>query len=227
MTGEELMEASMLGLDDTFEFRCKACGKCCKQRQDLLLTPYDVFRIASHFRKTPMEIIEKYCEVYEGESSHMPVVRVLPVGVDDSCPFLYDRKCRIQIKKPVVCRVYPLARMFAADNEVEGTSRYYFNTTGCKHEPRTYTVREWIGDVASEEAEQSGKLWTEVMAFLYPHVLRIKEKSEEVQDAIFQALFGALYLTYETDKPFITQLQENFEKLKSLFEELERFYNED
>ena len=51
-----------LGLDDTFQFRCKGCGKCCTHREDVLLTAYDLFRIARYFGRSPAEILSRYCE---------------------------------------------------------------------------------------------------------------------------------------------------------------------
>ena len=35
----DYMMSHKMGLDDTFRFHCKACGKCCKNREDVLLTP--------------------------------------------------------------------------------------------------------------------------------------------------------------------------------------------
>ena len=106
MTAEEIKDIKLLGLDDTLPFSCKACGKCCKDRHDLVLTPYDVFRIAKYFNRKTGEIIESYCEVYEGRDSHIPVVRVLPRPPDSGCPFLRNRKCSVEPLKPILCRSY-------------------------------------------------------------------------------------------------------------------------
>ena len=38
------MEKMKLGADDTFRFSCKQCGKCCINRDDIILTPFDLFR---------------------------------------------------------------------------------------------------------------------------------------------------------------------------------------
>ena len=34
-----------IGLDDTFTFHCTQCGKCCIHREDILLSPKDLFNI--------------------------------------------------------------------------------------------------------------------------------------------------------------------------------------
>ena len=42
------LDKMKIGLDDTFKFNCTLCGKCCKDREDILLTPRDIFRLAKH-----------------------------------------------------------------------------------------------------------------------------------------------------------------------------------
>ena len=36
------LDKMKIGLDDTFKFNCTMCGKCCKNREDILLTPRDL-----------------------------------------------------------------------------------------------------------------------------------------------------------------------------------------
>lgn len=216
MSGEELENLRTLGLDDTFEFRCTACGKCCKHREDIILTPYDTYRLAEFFGRTTQEIVETYCEAYEGGKSHFPVVRVLPVPPDNACPFLRNRKCVVHAKKPVLCRVYPLARILG-----EGSPKYYFNGSSCKREPRTVTVRDWIADVAGEECERAGELWRDVVNAVYPVVSpRMPTYSAETRRLITQSLIFVLWLSYDMEKPFLPQLEENFREVQKLLDRL-------
>ncbi len=151
-----------MGLDDTFQFRCKACGKCCKNREDVLLTPYDLFRIARYLGRTPSEIINQYCDTYIGPDSHLPVVRIRPIPPDNSCPFLRNKKCIVHQDKPMVCAVYPLARI-AQPGE---PAPFYVLQPGnpCGGTDRTVTVRQWLGHLCSEEGEQTGMMWGELIA---------------------------------------------------------------
>ena len=50
----ENLESMTIGLDDTFRFHCTACGKCCINREDILLNPRDLFRIAKYLNKMPV-----------------------------------------------------------------------------------------------------------------------------------------------------------------------------
>lgn len=99
-----------IGLDDEFRFRCTMCGKCCRNRHDILLNPYDLFRLSVGLDMKPLEICKRYCHVYAGETSRIPIVRLLPVGVDERCPFLLGNRCSVNSFKPNVCALFPLGR---------------------------------------------------------------------------------------------------------------------
>lgn len=69
-----------IGLDDIFVFHCTQCGKCCIHREDILLSPKDLFHIAKKLKITPEVALAQYCETYLGRNSHIPVVRLKPQG---------------------------------------------------------------------------------------------------------------------------------------------------
>lgn len=216
MSDADIDNLETLGLDDTFNFQCRACGKCCKNRNDILLTAYDVFKIAKSLGRTPEEIIERYCEVYEGHTSHFPIVRLLPVPPDNSCPFLRNKKCSVHDKKPTVCRVYPLARIYESD----GRSKYYLNGSYCKHEPRPVTVREWIGDVATDESEDAGRLWRDILFTIIPHIHPDKFSDPVLKrQEVLGILVDVLWLSYDTQKSFVPQLESKIEIIKNIFRE--------
>ena len=41
-----------IGIDDAFQFGCKQCGKCCINREDILLNPKDLYNIAKELGLT-------------------------------------------------------------------------------------------------------------------------------------------------------------------------------
>ena len=63
-----------IGPDEPFPFHCVQCGKCCVHREDILLNPQDLFRMAKHLGQTPKDVVIHYCEVYTGPDSRMPPV---------------------------------------------------------------------------------------------------------------------------------------------------------
>ena len=48
----------LIGLDDTFSFKCRGCGKCCKNREDILLNTRDLFNIAATLKLTICQVLE-------------------------------------------------------------------------------------------------------------------------------------------------------------------------
>ena len=56
---EELIQELMknpIGKDETFYFKCRQCGECCKNRVDILLSPFDLCRIAKALGKHLHEV---------------------------------------------------------------------------------------------------------------------------------------------------------------------------
>ena len=104
----EIMEAEKMSPQDTFRFRCDSCGKCCRNRGDILLNPHDIVRMQKYLELSLKEILDIYCEAYIGESSRVPIVRLRHAAV---CVFLMHGKCLIQEAKPSVCVLYPLGRI--------------------------------------------------------------------------------------------------------------------
>ena len=56
---EELMKKP-LRADDEFYFRCDQCGECCKDRIDILLSPFDLCRMAKAVDEPLPEVLNKY-----------------------------------------------------------------------------------------------------------------------------------------------------------------------
>ena len=62
-----------IGTDEHFRFHCKQCGKCCINREDILLNPKDLYNISKELGLAPRDTIAQYCEVYLGQNSRIPM----------------------------------------------------------------------------------------------------------------------------------------------------------
>ena len=103
-------EKMKIGVDEPFKFHCTMCGKCCIHREDILLTPKDLYNMAKELKITPNDFVSQYCDVYVGEASRIPIVRIQPRGTIKRCPLLKDRKCAVHNAKPTVCAMFPIGR---------------------------------------------------------------------------------------------------------------------
>lgn len=70
-------ELPLLKRNEKFNFACVQCGECCRNRDDILLNPFDVFRlrrekknVASGFCRKVLRILHgKYFEAAANENS--------------------------------------------------------------------------------------------------------------------------------------------------------------
>lgn len=203
----EYMNKNKLGLNDTFQFGCKGCGKCCKHREDIILTAYDLFRIAKYLGRSMDDVIERYCEAYTGDNTHFLRVRAKPVPPNNACPFQRGKKCIIHPAKPLVCAT-PLGRSYMLGRE----DPIYFlrPEINCGKMDETNTVRNWLGGFSTEEAERAGKLWTDVSLDLVDALRKEWSTLNPTQKhELENAQFNMLYRLYDPDKPFISQFINN------------------
>ena len=209
---------SACGLDATFTFGCKKCGRCCKHRTDIILNPEDIFRIAQYFQRRPIEIIERYCNMDTRNTSKLPYVYIKPDGQDEACPFLREKKCIIHKAKPVMCAIYPLGRLISLEKmKVE----YIIQATHCGNGQETYTVREWITKFGYENDDEFFFLYQDILLFLGGFMIEYKEKlTRRTINNLYYTMKSYLYLEYDIKQPFLPQFKSNVHKLKLIIEDL-------
>ena len=217
-------ERMKIGLDDTFKFDCKICGKCCIHREDILLNPKDVYNMSKELNLTTEDLVEKYCEAYIGSDSRIPIIRLLPRGSVNRCPLLKDRKCMVHQSKPTVCGMYPIGRCLvlagktAADIDLDSV-QYIFNRPDCKgsEATETHTVREWLESFGIPVKDEFFIKWQKMVMEMGTVFRKIEKKvSEKTLEMLWNAAFIGLYLHYDTKLDFMSQFDENAQKFTEL-----------
>lgn len=228
----EHIDQMTVSLDDTFRFRCSQCGKCCIHREDILLSPYDLYKIAGELQLNPIEVCKRYCEPYIGSNSRLPIVRLMPQGAVQRCPFLKNQKCSIHKAKPAVCAMFPLGRYIKVDADnysKEGMAncqtQYLLQPIECGDSSETHTVRSWLSDFDISSEDETFIRWHQMIAQV-GNILKKAEKmvGEETMCMVWDTVFALLYLNYTTDKPFMPQFEQNAShtlELLSIFEQPE------
>ena len=74
--GEHWDDCPRLAAGDRFDFACAGCGNCCRGREDIVLSGYDLWRIAARLRLPPQIVARGYCRSSIGRVSHLPVLRL-------------------------------------------------------------------------------------------------------------------------------------------------------
>jgi len=221
----------LIGLDDTFQFKCMGCGKCCKNREDILLNSRDLFNIAKKLGLTMAQALEKYCEVFIGPSSRIPVARLLPRGANRVCPFLDGTKCSVHDSKPAICAMYPLGRVVSGKNTSQGIHggqlgmqlQYTLAPVSCGRRKHKHTVRSWLEMFNIPIDDEFYLLWTDLIATLSAIITGLEERglSERTLEAAWHGIIGAIYIGYDTEKDFLEQFKENRTKILRLLKTLD------
>lgn len=209
----------LIGVDDTFKFHCTQCGKCCINRDDILLNPKDLYKISRELNITINELIKRYCDVYIGINSLIPIVRIKPQGNIKRCPFLKDRKCSVHNSKPTVCAMFPIGRCIKIEKgeKVKKSDIQYLYTNPNCDKSETHTLREWFDRFGINLEDEYFIKWNQTLMDLsqFLHDIEktvIKEDMLKLQEIIFRGL----YLVYNKDKDFYKQFEENVFMLTEL-----------
>lgn len=213
---EEYMDLK-IGVDTPFRFHCTQCGDCCINRDDIILTAKDLFFIAQKLGSTPQETAKQNCEVYIGNTSRIPIIRLAPKGLLRHCPFLKDNKCAVHDVKPTVCATFPIGRMIelspnkCGDTSSEGSRiEYVFVNPSCGDHSETHTVREWLGRFGMDLEDPFFITWYETISEL-SMLLRKAEECTDIErmEKLRAAVFYYLYLDYDVTQDFYVQFQSN------------------
>lgn len=213
-----------LDIDDTFSFKCRGCGKCCRQREDILLSPKDLYRLAVYLKMTTSDVLKRYCEVYQGSDSLMPIARLISIGGNNRCPFLDGRKCRVHTFKPGVCAMYPLGRYIRKEPGKENAPveiRYINNKPACDHKEQKQTVRLWLARWGIPHPDPFFLKWQEVIASMsqFFHMLRDRQATDKTREILLNVIFELIYVNYDTSLPFEGQFTANSAKLNDMLDE--------
>lgn len=224
----EEMEEYMLDLDSEFWFKCRWCGKCCKNQDTILFNARDIYNIAKKLGKTTIQVIKECAEVYIGNSSRLPMVHMVPVGRQRRCPLLLDDgRCSVHDCKPTVCALYPLGRVAIfdgvkdADAEITKENirvKYIINDYTCGSAKKHNTVSSWLAQFQIPEEDEFFLRWNEVLVNLCAAVRKLEKNgcSERPLQMLWDAIFYRLYVDFDTKQDFMPQFEQAAEQLLKL-----------
>lgn len=245
-------ELDFLEDESEFVFSCEQCGKCCRNRDDIVISPHDFFHMVKGTGKDPQEVIERYTYVYIGPSSNMTVMQLRYRDEPDgqtTCYFLgrKDGKfyCRIQENKPFVCRAYPLGRVAAfgehRDNAAETTARYFLQDIsddsiciGAQNANKNnikQQVTDWLGGKEKKETSERYNYLFQQFNMKLIQIIDLagleRIPSEKVISTYYNMMFFLFYLKYDfsgSEEDFLEQYEENTKDLLELSKVLVSVY---
>ena len=211
----ETFRKNVLKPEDTFHFECEMCGRCCRNRQEpILITGADLYRIARALDITMMKAVEDNTAGYIGETSHMPVL-VLKERLDGSCRLLRKGRCMVHQDKPAVCALYPLGRFY---DFRDNSFHYFVNPVTCqpnRKDGKIWTLQEWLDEFKIEETEKMTQAWNRLIGGLT--MVTHKMSKDKINGRLLDVLLAALYFSYDTNKPYIKQVEQHMAMLPGVF----------
>lgn len=220
-------EANMLTLDDTIDFKCRSCGKCCIETTDIILSPVDLYNLSKQLKMPSAEVIRQYGNVIQGGSTGMPLI-LLKRDKFNRCLLLKDKKCMVHEGKPVACYLYPLGRAVVKDKDdnTKSTMKYFMQKDLCKkHKLKQIKVRDYIGEKYIAQ-EQAGIDWLNRYGDLSQNIIGpfnefIKNTRPYVRDVILSSLIETLYVGLEEiqEDNLCEELNKRYDKTEQLLKE--------
>jgi len=247
-------DVQVIGLDDTFGFKCQQCGQCCMYREDIVLNPFDVYNGAQYLGITPSEFIQQYAHVELGAESKIPMVLLkstdngfcplLKFDIKDGCKF----KCMIHEAKPGACANHPIGVMRSRKKD-EGMDKEVMTFIKVDQCPNSVSdeqqvVREWVKSYLDHEEEiayahqmqtmvtnyfDTKEFWAMIQKLL---VFARGAESEEIMEKFLslpKSYIGTVialgYADFDINQPFIEQAKVNIEKLDEFFTKTKELYD--
>lgn len=227
-------------LDDTFEFKCQRCGRCCMHREDIILNPFDIYNGAKYLGISTQDFITQYTYPSLGGHSKIPMV-LLTTTANGYCPLLEldvkdggKFKCKINPAKPGACSNHPIGITRIINKETNVEELGFIKVSHCANSTsdEQHTVREWVQPYMDhlEEIKYAHRLQYMITDYFSPRefcflVNLSKDTAEAHNDEQMLASVRTLmmeyvknyimiaYGAYDINKPFIEQAEENIKAL--------------
>ena len=201
----------LLEREAQFRFACAGCGDCCRGREDIVLSGFDLWRIAARLRLPPQIVARGYCRASIGTVSHLPVLRLAPVKENrNNCPFLTGDHCAIHDAEPLVCALYPLAQEISRKGQVS----YFLQPTGCGGRVIEAKVEDYLARYDVPAREKTDVRWAQTCMELEDVVEPLDAALEPPLRRRMQAkLWQALYFRFDYGRAYLPQLEANLQTL--------------
>lgn len=202
-----------LAPDDPFAFVCAGCGDCCRNRRDLVLSGYDLYRIARRLRLSPRIVAHAFCKEYIAPQSCLPTLCLTPDPQTGHCRFFEGNACTIHEARPLACALYPLGQTI---DPITARVEYHAQLPLCGTCVRERPLRQYLEDSAVWERTGTDTRWAVVCTQISDQLLAAGGREHPRFAAAARRIHKALYLNYDLGDEFYPQFQQNVAALMPL-----------
>ena len=197
-------------------FSCLQCGECClDRRQDpIILSGYDMYRLAKALGKhTTLELLEDGTVVVSrGHFSNMPV-HTLNTSSSGACILSKGNRCSVHLDKPIVCALFPFGRVFDSEEQKYTYFRGRSVCNGCFPSVASeQTFASWLRQFHVQESEPYYTAAAAALAECAKYYINISRPW--LQKKAYVKITCALYAFFDTEKPYLPQLEANMHNLR-------------
>lgn len=196
------LDSKKIDIDETFCFKCNACGNCCRGRHngikgtEIVLSGPDVWRIMDYMNMTFEQILDKYLYILYDEELKLNVC-TLRFKYSGSCAFLKKGGCTIYDARPRTCAIYPIGRAInfvqkkrelICTNDTYVLAQKEYNYECEYNEESRYTVQQWLEKNNVPLYDEEDVKWFNK---LLKYMIKIdgKKQNKEEIETIFRDLY--------------------------------------
>lgn len=202
-----------LAPNDDFPFVCAGCGDCCRNRHDLVLSGYDLYRIARRLRLSPRIVAHAFCREYIAPQSCLPTLCLTPDPQTGHCRFFEGNACTIHEARPLACALYPLGQTI---DPVTARVEYHAQLPLCGICAEGRSLRQYLEDSGVEERTGIDLRWAVVCTQISDQLLAAGGREHPRFAAATRRIRKTLYLGYDLGDEFYPQFQKNIAALMPL-----------
>ncbi|MCF8217246.1 MAG: YkgJ family cysteine cluster protein [Chlorobium sp.] len=162
--------------NESFSFTCNRCRECCKNKK-IQINPYETAQLARRLGMTTTRFIERFT-VEEGA--------FLKFTEEGTCAFLGPDGCSVHHDRPLVCRLYPLARHVGEKGE-EWFSELEPEPSCRGSYGMESTISEYLAKEDALPYMQAANIYLNLLWKLIS-ALESQEESEQVEGSIEEAV---------------------------------------
>ena len=215
-----LAQCPRLAAGEPFDFVCAGCGDCCRNRRDLVLSGYDLYRIARRLGLPPRLTADAFCKQEFAPQTLLPAVVLRPNARTGNCPFFEADACTIHAARPLACALYPLGQ---AIDPATAAMEYYVQLPLCgarvsAQEQRT--LQNYLDDAAITARAGIDARWAVVCTQLSDKLQQAGGRENPRYLPAARRIARALYFDYSIQDDFYPQFNANTQALWPLLDKM-------
>lgn len=191
---------------DPFPFVCAGCGDCCRKRRDLVLSGYDLYRIARRLRLSPRIVATAFCKSYIAPQSYLPALCLTPDPKTGNCRFFEGSACVIHEARPLACALYPLGQSI---DPITACTEYHAQLPLCGACVGDRTLQDYLEDSAILDRAGIDARWAVVCTQISKQLLDAGGAAHPHFMTAVRRVERALYWDYDLGDEFYPQFQQN------------------